>query len=291
MSSGNFAQDLGYALVGLMVGGAIIAHVFGLTILVMTLVMAWRARRQGRMRRAALWFAAGVGPLVIFAATVVVTEMRVAARTRYVANLERVRIDGDHPRVLEVHGWLAPHAAARVLGAGAFDVVHIYQGRDFDRPMRRRTVYVFDRSSACRTVAVRASRLAAAGQKPDLDDRQDFERCVKQRTETIPRPAIEPAAVVLLTERNTTLKTYMQLQRTLKASGNFEIRLRQGGQDRLIDYWEDLYYERPISPYLFGPLGYFGVPGGEAKTLDRADFILRAVGRSPREAPASGAAR
>lgn len=285
MGSDNFAQDLGYALVALMVGGAILAHLFGLFVLIGSLAMARRAKRQGRNRAAAIWFAAGVGLPVLFVATFVTTELRVAARTRYVANLERVHVEGGHPRILEVHGWLSPYAAGRVLGAGAFDAAHIYQGRDFERPMRRRTVYVFSRSSECRPWAERAVQLAAAGAKPDPDDRPGLENCVEERLESVPRPAVEPDAVVLLTGRETTLKTYMQLQRTLNASGNFEIRLRQGGQEPLIDYWEDLYYERPISPYLVGPLGFLGLPAGADKTLDTADFILRAVGRTPRDQP------
>jgi hypothetical protein len=234
MSNDSFIQGLVAAFVAAdhLVVWASIAGVAALVVL--GVVLAVRRVWIG----AAACFALAAAPYALHAMLTARQTDGLDRRAAYLAGLERTPLTADHPRVLEVQ--MGRGIAAEVLWRGWFDAVHVHGQALWpnDEPGAR-VIYRWKRTPACvaQAEATRAGR-RAEGEAARAD-------CVTEENVRWTGPL--PDAVILMRDGETTLRTpggnhWM--------GGALELRVRRGGRDALVDYWETPYVKRPASPAL-----------------------------------------
>jgi len=157
-------------------------------------------------------------------------------RAAYLAGLERMPLTADYPRVLEVQ--MGRGVPEQVLLMGWFDAVHVHGAALWpnDDPGAR-VIYRWKQTPACAAQA-EATR---AGQRAQGEAARA--NCVTEEKLRWTGPL--PDAVILMRDGETTLRTrggnhWM--------GGALELRVRRGGRDALVDYWEAPYVKRPASP-------------------------------------------
>lgn len=236
---------------------------------------AWRyakAKRYGRMGAAVVLAAS---PFLVFGGWSWATEHHVESRRAMIEQLERTPLGRGYPRRLEVYGDIPDVVASGLIASGVFSSITVIDSRRYPADARAAVWTIRVRTDEqCRTLARAWVAAKRQGQLFGEPDRSRLDACATRTGRTYEGFTPLGDAVVLLTGHATTLRD----GNTVWAGGNLELRLRRGGSDQLVDYWEDLHYEQPVSPLLITPAGYVSrSQHGAARKLNTAEFLMRAV--------------
>lgn len=238
---------------------------------------AWKVYPVGGLRAAAGWLALAVTPFAWYAWDVASANVTEANRAREVAGFERHPFPADPPRTLEVHGFITDRERLIYLDTLPIDRIHQFQSRPFKGEYRNVETYAIDPSCRGRYAAV----LEQLGRKRrDRHGNTNDGNCLIVSRGPLSADRDSEPAIVFLIGSNTTLK----LPGTLWSGGNYEARIRTGGESRLLDYWERPYIPRASNPLvLFGPArAWIGANTDWRKyRMNRLDFFARAVGLLP----------
>lgn len=245
------------------------------------LFAAWRAfaaLRQNRLPAMALWLAVISVPFLVFFALRSQAEAREAQRLHEVASFGRQPIPKDHPRLLEIHGYVTDSEVLLFLDALDLDEVVMLQSRPHRASQRSQH---FTLAAGCRgrgrehlANLIAKGRLANAGKT----DKQ----CLQQRQGTIAEDRRDIAAIQFLLGPASTLKLPGN---TSWHSGNYEARLRTPAGDSLLDYWERPYIPRPGGPSPWSYAYPANTDWKSYRTPGRVKFFATAVGLLPPKAP------
>lgn len=238
-------------------------------VMLVALSLAVRHHNAGRSAAVKGWLALAAGPVVAYFAIGAAFDADEARRASYVASLERHRLDGNYPQRLVIHGYMMKAELAVLLHLYDFDEIEMYQDRISDRKMQGSWI-THNGGSDC-AVAAR-SWLAERSYAVE----SELEKNCVSSVAISRQPGERPGEVVLyLMGHATTHKASNELW----SSGNYEVRLISGGQNRLVDYWEDYFSSRNSSVLCMAPIGLCANrQGTHVKGQDRLKFLVRALG-------------
>lgn len=238
---------------------------------------ALRLALHGVRRRSVIsaigWSAVAVAPFVAFFGTQAMIDARVAARAKQLGTLPTEKLGGVYPRTLEVHGELGETILAALVGSGLFDEAYqLPERRNWFGDAERITV---SSSPACRALAKSALDQIEADGNPSSTDRSALAECTTR--EPLDRSSSPPAAdaVVMLMDFATTL----HLGNTLTPNSALEVRVRRGGSDKLVYYWERPYVVRPVSPFSLKPLGFTAPDDPKGPPVNPTTLLVAALER------------
>lgn len=266
----------GYTLIiGVLLLGAALSVATVIGWIAFALIRSRKDLKQGAVRPALMWAGLATLPFVLFGLAHAGIAIQGRIRADRLAALTRTPLGPDRPRVLEVFGWITDAEIGALLGSGLVDEVYRIQDRGFERETVDAEIMTFQRTPACQTDARTLLADQVRGHRDSTLWRR-VEDCVSTSRQTLTAASRAPASIVLLMGHATTLKK----GHTLKMGGNLELRVRQAGQDLLVDYWEDAYVEKPVSPFLLGPGGFFSSSGGGPRVAprDRLLFVAAPLG-------------
>lgn len=183
-------------------------------------------------------------------------------RAREVAAFERTPLQGDYPPVLEVHGSLTRKLTRRLLTEGLFTEIRVNESARREDDW---TVYRLSDVPECRPFDL-GYREPETG--PDPRDDRVLRECFRGEEVRLAGEGVAADAVVYLVDHETTLGA-----RSGWSRGRIELRVRRGGEDRLVDYWEAPYV--PVKRRSFSRVGRTP-PHAE---LDELAFIRAGLGR------------
>lgn len=209
------------------------------------------------------WIAWALAPTALIALVFGSFAYDEASRARFVSGLERLKLDGKHPDRLIVHGYLMDAELAVLLHLYDFDTIEMYQ----DKPERatRGSRVTRAGSSGCREQALRwmTNRSYA------LD--KSLANCIDRGNAVYKASLSDDGAVVFLMGHATTLKASNTVLE------NYELRLVERGENRLVDYWERYYSTRKSSLLCMAQLP-FCTSKHNPKDPSRLQFVIRALG-------------
>lgn len=240
------------------------------------LYRAWKFYPVGGLAASSGWLALAAAPFVYYAWDVASAHMKETLRAREVAGFERVPFPPDPPRTLEVHGSMTDRERLIYLDALPIDRIHQINSKPFKGQYHH--VETFTIEPSCRGRF--ASLLEQWGLKRrNLRGEASDRGCLLVSRGAMSADGEEPAIVFLLGS-----KTTLKLPGNVWSGGNYEARIRSGGENRLLDYWERPFIERASNPLcLFGPARAWTAANTDWRKyrMDRLDFFARAVGLLP----------
>lgn len=231
----------------------------------------WRAARlynTGRGAAVTGWLVLAASPAVVYVVMGVSFNADEARRASYVASLERHRLDGHYPQRLVMQGYMIEAELAVLLHLYNFDEIEMYQER---RVVDETKGQRFTRAGGEDCVLAAQAWLANRSGRID----RQLKNCVDLTTAYYKRGDDTRDAVHYLMGHATTHKA----GNNLWSGGNYEVRLISGGQNRLVDYWEDYFSSRNSSMLCMVPIG---VCAKKQKTHikgpGRLKFLVQAIG-------------
>jgi hypothetical protein len=236
--------------------------------------MAISAAQEGNRT---LLLIAGCGllaPLVWLAYDAHRVEQQVADRAQTVAAFQRAPLPQDRPRTLHLYGHMTDREIALLLGGGYFDKVMAMGERYPPRKDQPVFEHTMNDPDTCRDTARLWISKRIAGNVPAYELERVLDHCAQKVRVGSANDFSRQDAVVFLQGIATTLRE----GKKLRSGGNFELRLRRGETDMLIDYWENYYYEEPMATALFNWLGDARASGkGSEERVSRMTFLMNVL--------------
>lgn len=234
---------------------------------------AFKAFNGSRWPALAFWLAIFAVPFVVFFGQRAIADIREAQRAREVAAFTRQVFPKDHPRLLEINGYVTTQELIIFLDTLDIDEIAMFQSRAHRGVAKAQ---VFKLVAHCRGRGHQyLSALATKGRLAHASKADNA--CLDERRDEFDDDRRQIPAIMFLLGTATTLK----LPGTSWSSGNYEARLRADGMDVLLDYWERPYLTRPATP---SPWGYAYPANTDWKAYrapGRATFFARATGLMP----------
>lgn len=268
-------MDPRYIIVWLFVAVVAICSIALLAFVFFSLRAAWRYAKAKRYARMGAAVALAAAPFAIFTGWSWATEHHVESRRAMIERLERTPLGRGYPRRLEVYGDIPDMVASGLVAGGVFDSIVVIDSRGYPADTRASVSTIRVRTDdQCRQLARAWLAAQRAGQRFEEPERSRLDDCATRTRRSYDGFAPLGDAVILLTGHATTLRAGA----TVWAGGNLELRVRRAGADRLVDYWEDLHYEQPVSPLLITPAGYVSrAHHGAPRPVTMSEFLMRAI--------------
>lgn len=239
--------------------GVVIPSSLLTAVVVYCLYRGARSLMRGETLAGAALLLVGLSPFLLFPVTIMRADHADSARAATVAKLDKTGPIGNYPDVLVVHGYMAESSAARLMLSAGFHAI------DVRRERGRGATLNISPADGCRSAL---TTWQSQGAKP-------FDPVVKRCVVATkwPRGSIpeRETAMVLARDRHASLKR----DGSIWSGGNLELRLRKGGVERLVDYWEALHSTRPIFPLLVGWKGYVMKTLPKARGPGTVAFVMR----------------
>lgn len=261
----------GWAVLLGLVYGSIAVSSLALAVFVgWQVVQAVRQGQKGDRRKMLIALALAVAPFVAFYGYRFAQDTHAGLRANALAQLPREDVEHNYPRTLEVYTQLGDASAAALLASGTFSAIYDVESRRYPADESARVYrYALNGCQVDDARAWMALRRRGALTGAHMDWR--LSHCVSRVY--VEGYRFQGEALILLTDHATTLHE----GNTLWAGGNFEVRARRGGEDKLVDYWERLHYERPISPLLVSPAGYVSQSADNDEPMTAFAVLLGAI--------------
>ena len=207
---------------------------------------ALHSAKAGDYGKAILFAAIALVPAALFFGINAAADIGAASREKEVAAFRRTPLPHDRPRTLEIYDR-GDHLAAIALASGRFDRVFIIDALHYPAQARDKVwAAKLKPGDGCqvRANAYWDATLGRSGYKGELGS---LDRCIERTEAGAASDAAPGDAIIFLAGAATTMNAK---DRPIWGSGNYEIRMRRGGEDLLVDYWEVYYYNK---------LGLFGM--------------------------------
>jgi len=243
------------------------------------LYLSVKSFRRGQIVFSAVTLIAALSPFIQFVNSTVQSILADRERAKPLASLAKAGPVTSYPDVLVVRGGISKSHAARLMLAAGFREVDVIGMGPRDGTLA--IAPIADCREALETVAAAERDGHYVGRYSPADDNLD--RCLAI-TKWDQQPPERSSAVVLLQGKFTAFKqtAWRSLDRGLSTppSYDLELRIKDGGKDVLVDYWQVL-SDRPMFPLLVYANGHFleQNPGMSHAGPSPVIFVLRNLQR------------